>query len=352
MNSIRSRLLMFLGPMMIAFIALISIFLYINWNREIINNTSILATNCEELSATIEGKSNRALIIIILSAGATSVFVIIGIYIIADRISRPFKHLKNSALAIAAGQYGEKISVEGPSELVELANTLNTMSECLEENLKRLKESSLMRERLYGEYECALLLQREMLDQVIKNYSHPQIELKNIHLQSGQLYGLLFDIKTLSNGEIEIVLAEAQRKGFSAIFQLLTEKVRFKSFKEPMPFPFVYLRVDNTQNHLDGIIKGMPRPLLWSSVEQQLIRIKDHSSLHSGDFLLLYNQGLSELLESEETLYNWISRLFKHFAADGISVCSAMLEKELQFIVRKKNVERDVHLICIQIKSL
>lgn len=330
--SIRSRLFLLLVPIMVVLAVLASAFFYINWH-------------CALLSDSIY----NALIIIILCAALAIVGVIVGIFFVANKISRPVKHLKKSALAIAAGHYGQKIILKGPQELVDLANTLNTMSECLQETMVRLKENALLRERMHGEYECAQLLQKQMLENVIKNFEHPHIEIKSIDIQSSNLFGLLFDITVLPSGEIEIVLAEAVRKGFSAIYQLLSQKSHFKNFHEPSSFPTLYLHLSHDLSYLHGILQGMPRPLIWSAKKEKLFYMKEQYQISAGDFILLYNHGLAEILETEETLYNWISRLFKHFAKDGLSTCSSMLEKELQFILRKKHIDRNAHLICIHI---
>ena len=99
--------------------------------------------------------------------------LVVGIvFIIADHISKPVRQLNRAALEIAAGDYEANIRVEGPKEIMELAHTLNTMSQCLVEHMSRLKESSLIRERMYGEYECSLLLQYYMLQHVIEDFSH------------------------------------------------------------------------------------------------------------------------------------------------------------------------------------
>ena len=67
------------------------------------------------------------------------------VFLIADRISKPVRQLNQAALEIAAGEYETNIDVKGPKEIVELAHTLNTMSECLVEHMSRLRESSLIR---------------------------------------------------------------------------------------------------------------------------------------------------------------------------------------------------------------
>ena len=79
----------------------------------------------------INEKFRESLFLIILSAGLTILIMIATLFMIANKISRPVQKLNNSALAIAAGQYGESIAADGPREIAELANTLNTMSECL-----------------------------------------------------------------------------------------------------------------------------------------------------------------------------------------------------------------------------
>ncbi len=116
---IRTRLLLFLLPALVCNIALVSMLLAYNWVGEAANKHLPVS-----------------LLLIVVFAALTILLMVASLFIVANKIARPVQKLNNSALAIAAGQYGESIQVKGPKEIVELANTLNTMSECLHASRK------------------------------------------------------------------------------------------------------------------------------------------------------------------------------------------------------------------------
>lgn len=190
--TIRARLLLLLLPPLTAFLILIPFFLYFNWSREI-----LLAGSC-----------------------LTLLLVIGTVFLIADRISKPVRQLNQAALGIAAGNYESNIQVEGPKEIVELAHTLNTMSQCLVEHMSRLRESSLIRERMYGEYECALLLQHYMLQKVIEEFNYPNLHMRLISGPLSPIQKGLFLKIDHSSSKLKLTLLEAMDQGFAGLFQL------------------------------------------------------------------------------------------------------------------------------------
>ena len=176
--TIRSRLLLLLLPSLITFFLLMSLFFY--FNLEIIN-----------------GFMSR-LQFLMLGFFITLLLITVTVFVIADRISKPVRQLNQAAMEIAAGDYEANIEVKGPKEIVELAHTLNTMSECLVEHMSRLRESSVVRERMYGEYECALLLQHYMLQKVIEEFHHASLRMVLISVPLSPLQKGLF-LKTDSS---------------------------------------------------------------------------------------------------------------------------------------------------------
>lgn len=306
---IRTRLLFFFLPVFIGAVALVSL---------------LLALNPKSLG-------------LILLTGAISIpAVVVALFMIAEKISKPIQKLNNSALAIAAGQYGESIQVDGPKEIVELANTLNTMSECLLENINRLKENSLVRERMYGEYECAMLLQHMMLQKNIDNCRSDAVAVKSITLFSDSPRGLSIDFPKLENPNyFQIHIAEAEEEGFEGIYKLLTQ------YKQSTQTTLLFDRSTSTLQ-----IQGAHLPLFWSLDHKKFLEpTQGKITVESGDFFFLFNQGLPRLLKVPEL----ISKVLKVFASDGLETTSAMLHKELLFAAKKKDLEEDIHLLCFQI---
>lgn len=217
----------------------------------IVSENKIIAYMAAEVSTNlINQKIQEGLLVIFLCSALTLILMVSSLLIIAKKIVKPIQKLNNSALSIAAGQYGERIDVQGPKELKDLSQTLNTMSECLFENINRLKENSLIREKTYGEYECAMLLQNHMLQKVIDECKSDCIAIKAISFYSPNPKGLLLDFPKISNEQIQINLVEAKEAGFEEMYSLLTDyRSSQKSTKAlDKEYPFLEMSLEKPQN--------------------------------------------------------------------------------------------------------
>lgn len=322
--TIRSRLLLLLLPPLTAFLILASFFFYFNWSREI-----LLMGSC-----------------------ITLLLVIGTVFVIADRISKPVRQLNQAALEIAAGDYEANIQVEGPKEIVELAHTLNTMSQCLVEHMSRLRESSLIRERMYGEYECALLLQHYMLQKVIEDFNHSHVSLRLISIPLSPLQkGLFLKVERPPFCDLMLTLFEAQESGFTGLFQLnqwihlSKEELKNKAFIEcQLVDQYHLLRYDT---------HTLFPPLVWSTTTQQFIKNdRRELPLQNQDMIFLYNSSLIEHFETEEAIESWFARVLRHFAEDGLDAIHIMLTNELTFLAKKQHAKYNFKIISLQVKIL
>lgn len=275
-----------------------------------------------------------------------------SLYFMSGKISVPVQKLNNSALAIAAGQYGESIQVHGPKEFQELANTLNTMSECLLENINRLKENSLLRERMYGETECARLLQHLMLQKNIDECASESIVVKAITFSSATPRGLLVDFPTTSDRPeiLSVHLAEAKVDGFDGMYQLLTQYKLFKDHpQEKLPFPSLRLTLNRETGMISARTAGSPVPYLWSALDGELREIKGKKPVAAGDFVYMMNRGCYSFFKEPLKINDLLTKVSKHFAQDGLETTVGMLHKEITFATKCKDLQEDLHLLCIQI---
>jgi len=299
----------------------------------------------------IDKKFHESLFLIILCAGFTILIMVVTLFVIANKISRPVQKLNNSALAIAAGQYGESVQVSGPKEIAELANTLNTMSECLHENINRLKENSLLRERMYGEYECAMLLQHMMLQKNIDDCRSDAVAVKSITFFSESPRGLLLDFPKPERPDLfQIHMAEAEEEGFEGMYQLLTQyKLQSKGTGVLLgQETHTSLLFDRSASTLQ--IRGPDLPLFWSLGEERYLEpLQGSLKVDSGDYLFLFSQGLLRFYKGHKQISELLSKVLKVFASDGLETTSAMLQKELAFATKRKDLKEDIHLLCFQI---
>ncbi len=294
----------------------------------------------------IDKKFHDSLFLIVLTAGFTILIVVISLFLIANKISRPVQKLNNSALAIAAGQYGESVQVSGPKEIAELANTLNTMSECLHENINRLKENSLVRERMYGEYECAMLLQHMMLQKNIDDCRSDAVAIKSITFFSESPRGFLLDFpKSEKTDLFQIHVAEAEEEGFEGMYQLLTH---YKLSKGQLGESHTSLLFDRTSSTLQ--IRGSQLPFFWSLDDEKFLEpLQGSLKVDTGDYIFFFNQGLIRLMRGRNGVAELLCKVLKVFASDGLETTAAMLQKELAFVTKRLHLEEDIHLLSFQI---
>ncbi|MBU6384221.1 MAG: HAMP domain-containing protein [Verrucomicrobia bacterium] len=294
----------------------------------------------------IDKKFHESLFLIIFCAGFTILVVILTLFLIANKISNPVQKLNNSALAIAAGHYGESVQVSGPKEIAELANTLNTMSECLHENINRLRENSLVRERMYGEYECAMLLQHMMLQKNIDECRSDAMAVKSITFFSESPRGLLLDFPKLENPDLfQIHLAEAEEEGFEGMYQLLTQ---YKLSKGSFGEAHTSLLFDRTLSNIQ--VKGPHPPLFWSLDDKKFLELSQGAlKVDSGDYLFFFNQGLTRFFKGQNGIAELLAKVLKIFASDGLETTVSMLQKEIAFATKRIHLKEDIHLLCFQI---
>lgn len=319
--TIRSKLLLYLLPTFLGFLLLICFFFYFELSRGVI----------------------------LIGAITTLVFLVITVFFIADRITEPVEQLNEAALAIAASNYEVGIDVHGPKEIVELANSLNTMRECLSEHINRMRERSLLRERMYGEYECSLLLQDYMFNHVVDGFSHSHLQIKQISVNySENPKGILLELKQNEQG-LEALFFEAEEPGFEGLYRLnrVASKLLDRNVKQPM---IECIWLDNYRkfryNHT-----LLARPLIWSVKKGEFVRTEAGKivDLQDHDIVFFYNSDIAEQFPNEE-IYNWLGKVLRHFDEDGLDIVQTMLTNELNFLAKREWSKRNFRIVCCEVR--
>ncbi|MHC4533357.1 MAG: SpoIIE family protein phosphatase [Planctomycetota bacterium] len=143
---------------------------------------------------------------------------IFGSYIAGGLIAR---RISERALAIAdqVRQTGSepgalKIPVDGNDELGYLAQTLNKMSSQLEENIKKLKETTAEKERLAAEMELAREVQMSILPQTLPEVT--DYEFAAICNPAREVGGDFYDVFLNSPDRAVMMIGDAAGKGLKA----------------------------------------------------------------------------------------------------------------------------------------
>jgi hypothetical protein len=138
-------------------------------------------------------------------------------------------------------------------------------------------------------------------------------------------------------------MAEAEEDGFEGMYQLLTQ---YKLSKET--HTHTSLHFDPAASTLQ--IKGPHIPFIWSLDDEKFLEPSEGAlKVDSGDYLFLFSQGLLRFSKGHKQVSELLSKVLKVFASDGLETTSAMLQKELAFATKRKDLEEDIHLLCFQI---
>lgn len=115
----------------------------------------------------IEQKTRSALFKVCLIGVLCLGFASLAAVTVSNRLVRPIERLKSEALKVAAGQFGEQVQVDSPTELQELAHSFNDMSAALKRTLEGLTRSNQQLERERRKTELVLsLASRTDLDRI------------------------------------------------------------------------------------------------------------------------------------------------------------------------------------------
>ena len=114
-------------------------------------------------------------------------------------------------------------------------------------------------------------------------------------------------------------------------------------------YPYLNMSLETSQNIFNFTSKNFFfHPLIWSTKEKKLIS-NTKIQLQAGDFIIISNSGFMNFYQDENKIKELFSRIFKFFAEEGLQTCVNMLQKELCFATKKKNIENDIHILCLQI---
>lgn len=294
--------------------------------------------------AQVDQKLRRALLSLVGSALATVILVSLSVLVATHKISRPVQQLKDAALNIAAGDYDTTITVTEPLEIAELANTFNTMSACLKEHLARLQQNATARERLLGEYECALLLQKRMFQHSLEQFAHPHLQLSGLQSQvASQPHGIYLRLaQDMATRDVTLTFDENTHFGFDSLYQLISDPTT-ATMTATLHFRMKPQLLSYRCHHL-------PPPLLWSGGQPLFLEgSQGECPWLSGDLLLIASSSLRELFPNENDLKKWLVRFPTHFSGGDFALFTSMVDREIEFLCSRCHLERDLFVVCAQL---
>ena len=282
---------------------------------------------CDSNYSEFENIKSKMLVFYLISASVSFLLLCFVLFFVAHNITHPIKTIKNAALTIAGGNYEIDVKPSGALEIIELANTLNTMSACLKEKMEQIKQSSMLKEQMYGEKECAALFQERMLENAIDKSPKP--------LEKMSLYANIPSACYLEIGKDYFCFLQSKQRGFAAMIDLIQDKGK----------DCPSLRLEIGKDFLNAKVFQMPHPLIWKAKHASLHAF-EQTSIEKGDFIIFYSNSLGKIFKSSYIVES-LEQVLCHFSNEGARVCLEMLEKKWSFDLKKQNHEEDLHLFCL-----
>lgn len=285
--------------------------------------------------------TRHARLVILGTTLLTILLVTLSVIFIANKITKPILQLKNAALALAAGEYEEKIAIKGPKEIAELSNTFNTMRECLLDYINRLKKSSFAKEKLQGEENSALLMQNRMLEGVIERQAEKRLLFKHISPTQPVMTKALLLTLNESEPMTEFVLSESKEEGLEGVYSLLKGGTSISGK--------ISGKVNFSKNTLQIENDNMPPPFIWKTQENKFLNEEDKiASFIPGDLILLFNQEMTVLFPHRQIVKDWLGKVLRQFAKEPEGLLTAMLTSELNFWIKKQLNPRNIHILLVR----
>lgn len=307
----------------------------------------VVETNTTELIA-----DRKALIgMIVMATTLIGLVIVMVVRIAAQRIREPLEKLKSAVLVSAGGGQTSDMPIAGAQEIADLANAFNTMRACLHENMSHIRESSIRREMTYGEHECCLLLQHYMLDKILDKFRSSLCEIREVSIRSAALpMGFWIDLSETKQ-DVAIRMAESHQPGLGGILDLLTHA---KAALEDPDSTLSYVGLKINHQPLQAVVtnRHMPAPFIWSThLEAPVQPIDGVCAVEEGDYIILFNQAVSKLIKKREIGDEWLKKVLRHFAQDGLDGIIPMLRSELDFVVKALHLDADFYLLCCRVQK-
>ena len=291
----------------------------------------------DELFASL----NKISLISVILAIIGSILLIIIMFLISKRITRPLKEVTHLTEEISLGNFDTKIILpKQKDEIYDLALSVNRMQEAIKQYIADLKHATAKEERAQSELNVARSIQMSMLPEALPQNSDLEIAatLKPAKAVGGDFY----DFFTIDEERVCFVVADVSGKGVpAAMFMAVTMsyiRAYSQTKKDPVKivnrlnetlaqnndtymFVTLFLGIINVNTgEVHYINAGHTEPLLLSpetgvrklpGSENPIVGafegIQYHAEsmmLNKGEKLFLYTDGVTEAFSKEEIQFS------------------------------------------------
>ncbi len=274
---------------------------------------------------------------------AGGVLMIVGLFLamrLSGRIAQPIQELAVEAEEIGRGNLTRAIDVKGGVEVSVLAGAFNKMRESLRQHIDELKQVTAARERLQTEMDIAADVQASMLP--AEKVTVAGVEVAAVMEPALEVGGDFYDVLSDANGCVRLVLGDISGKGLpGALFASYTlsalrslglagapvdevlkaanRAVLAAGERRGMFATVFYAIYESASGRFIYASAGHPRPLFARSgraigmlggesslplgVAEDFEPVIREITLHEGDLLIAYSDGVTEALDADGNLF-------------------------------------------------
>lgn len=295
-----------------------------------------------ETTGAVSSMTAIMLVFFALAIVVIVVIVMIATRVQSRRLTDPIRTLTQGAQTIGAGNLDYEIDVNTGDELEILGDTINHMTVSLKEYMTNLEAITADRERIAAELGVAATIQTSMLPCIFPAF--PEREEFNIFADmhpAKKVGGDFYDFFLTDSDHLWVVIADVSGKGVPAALFMVIAKTLIKNQAGSCGDPGEVLGVVNNQlcenndaamfvTCFVGVLDiptgkftfanaGHNAPLLcraggaydWLKVKPGFVLAgldnmqftSEELTMHRGDRLYLYTDGVTEALNSAEELY-------------------------------------------------
>ena len=382
------------------------------WLEE--QNLALLAEiSQEEAFQPARELASKILLVGFISAGG----LLIAVYLLSLHIIQPIRAITETATQFAAGQLNLKAPVLSEDEIGFLAIAFNTMASQLRELINNLehkvkertaelgaanKEITKLNQRLKAEnvrlaaeVEVTRKIQQMILPKDNELHAIPELEISGYMEPADEVGGDYYDILQDGKGNIKIGIGDVTGHGLESGVLMIMAQTAVRTLleseqTEPKKFLDIVNRVlygnvermNSDKNMTLSILDYAQGTLKLSGQHEQMIVVRSHGlvelidtidlgfpigldaeiidfidetivSLHPGDVVVLYTDGITEAENMEGEQYGLkrlceIVRLHRHKSADGIQ--KTVINDVIDYIGQQK-IYDDITLLVMKQKQ-
>lgn len=294
------------------------------------------------LEEELMGRAHQLMRHIALTMGAIILGVLLMVYLLSDRISRPITVLTEGVRTVSCGNLECTLEIKTGDEIEDLAEAYNKMTANLKEHIRNLQQTTAEKERIESELQVANKIQSSMLPRTFPPY--PEIDNLNLYAMmdpAREVGGDFYDFFAIDNRRFCFSIGDVSGKGIpAALFMVITRTIMknqalqgysldavFERTNELLcsenvenMFATVFMGILDTQRreieyvcagHNPPLISRQGAPYRFLDVQRNLVLggmdgfqyQVQRLTVEAGDLLFLYTDGVNEAMNGDGELF-------------------------------------------------